>query len=201
MLESMSMTNKPFHDSEYSLGTPGHILSCIPPLHQQELFTSPARTIHEIAGEMRAEIMNPEVHQQILAVLKDFENNYEIAETPYGWVRMSDAVSMSEQMSTHYYRRGNECPIKPAFIGKHHYAVDKTGPNTYYYLPNVENSVLPEKAFVYKKRFYYRLSYIEEYFEHEYAYRMPLKQRQKLKNPVYGPAIVCNNWYYGWHAA
>lgn len=191
MLESMSMRNKPFSNHEefgWQVGTPGHILGCIPPLFRQELFTSPAITVHDIAKEMRAEITNPEVHSEIRKALKDFEANYEIAETPYGWVRMSDAISMSIQLSEHYHFRGHKCPIKPEFIGNHDFVVNKSGPNEYYYLPNVENSILPEQAIVYKKRFYMKCQYITEYFEHEYAYRMPGEATQ-----------VCNNWYYGWH--
>ena len=99
MLESMSMTNKPFYDNDHPHGTPGHVLSCIPQLWHTSRGDLPARTTTAIANEMRVEIMNHEVHKELLDILKDLEANYEIVETPYGWVRMTDSVSLSMQMS------------------------------------------------------------------------------------------------------
>lgn len=148
---------------------------------------SPAITVSNIARYIGADILDRGEYKKIVSILDDLEQNYEIANTPYGYVRMNDSVSCSMQLSWHFYRERKRPHKTFDFCQYIDNIVEK---NQYFWLPNIENSRLPEGVIVYKKKYTYSTAYITHIYEHEYAYQKPGE-----------PVQVCDHWYYGWYSS
>ena len=142
-------------------------------------------TLHEIANRMGVDITNKEIHSFILKSLKDFEEHYEIAKTPYGYIRWNDDVSFHQQMGSYFYyypdaanTNYKEAPQVDLIIKK----------NERFYLPNIEHSKCPENSTIFKKVYGFMGRYHSTYIHHEFAYRI---------ND--GPLISVDYWYYSGH--
>ena len=165
--------------------TPGSVLSSINPEHFRGERKS--TSLHEIFTQIGADIVSSTNYKEVLGIIDDFEQSYEIAKTPYGYVRMSDSVSLSLQMSSHVYRMD----WAPKFVRKADSEENIFQEVEHWHLPDVEHSWLPEGMMVHMKKLYFLEKYIHHVYTHEYAYR-------ETKD---SPIQVCNNWYYGWFGA
>ena len=140
----------------------------------------------DIAKWLYTDITNAENHRKLRDVIKDLRYHAQIADTPYGYVLMTESIMFGEQLGVHYYRLRDEPDISMIKDSKNYVTYLRYNKVDHIYAPSCEISHLPEGVIVLMRvHRLYEAHLIHEY-HHEFMYR----------HDKDSPWIPCNNWYY-----